>query len=50
MLTELFDRGELKARVESIVPLAEVRRVHEMLAGAPHLRGKVLLSVGRAVI
>ena len=44
-LTELFDRGELKTSVGTILPLDQARRSHEMLAGAPHRRGKILLSM-----
>jgi NADPH:quinone reductase-like Zn-dependent oxidoreductase len=44
-LTELFDSGKLMARVGTVPPLAEARRAHEMLGGAPHKRGKIVLSV-----
>lgn len=46
-LTELFDRGELKARVGSVLPLDQARKAHEMLGGAPHKSGKIILSIGR---
>jgi len=45
-LTSLFDRGELKPQVGSVVPLEEARLAHQMLDGAPHARGKIVLSVG----
>lgn len=45
-LTSLFERGALRPHVGSVVPLAEARLAHEMLAGAPHARGKIVLSVG----
>lgn len=45
-LTSLFERGELKPHVGSVLPLAEARLAHEMLAGVPHARGKIVLSVG----
>ena len=45
-LASLFEKGELKTRVGSIVPLEHARLAHEMLAGAPHARGKIVLSVG----
>jgi len=44
-LTEMFEHGEIAARVGSVLPLADARRAHEMLAGAPHKRGKILLRV-----
>ena len=31
--------------VGTVLPLAEVRTAHEMLAGAPHKRGKIVLRV-----
>jgi NADPH:quinone reductase-like Zn-dependent oxidoreductase len=44
-ISNLFDRAELQPRVGSVLPLKEVRTAHEMLAGAPHKRGKIVLSV-----
>ncbi len=44
-LTELFNRGRLVPRVGSVLPLRDVRAAHEMLAGAPHKPGKIVLSV-----
>ena len=44
-LTERFDGGVLKARVGSVLPLDQVRRAHEMLGGAPHERGKIVLRI-----
>jgi NADPH:quinone reductase-like Zn-dependent oxidoreductase len=44
-LTELFDRRKLTARVGSVLPLAQARHAHEMLAGAPHNRGKIILEI-----
>jgi NADPH:quinone reductase-like Zn-dependent oxidoreductase len=41
----LFDSAELQASVGSVLPLQEVRTAHEMLAGAPHKRGKIVLKV-----
>jgi NADPH:quinone reductase-like Zn-dependent oxidoreductase len=46
MLTGMFDRGELSARVGPVLPLGEARTAHEMLAGAPHQPGKIVLSTG----
>jgi NADPH:quinone reductase-like Zn-dependent oxidoreductase len=44
-ISQLFDSAELQARVGSVLPLKEVRAAHEMLAGAPHKRGKIVLTV-----
>ncbi len=45
-ITALLDRGELVTQVGSVLPLEQARTAHEMLAGAPHNRGKIVLSVG----
>ena len=44
-ITDLFDQGKLIARVGSVLPLEQARLAHEMLAGAPHKRGKIVLEV-----
>ena len=44
-ITEMFEGGKIRAKVGSILPLEEARRAHEMLAGAPHERGKIMLRV-----
>lgn len=44
-ISKLFDSGELHPRVGSVLPLSEVRTAHEMLAGASHKRGKIVLRV-----
>jgi NADPH:quinone reductase-like Zn-dependent oxidoreductase len=44
-LTALFESGGITARVGSVLPLAEARGAHEMLEGAPHLPGKIVLRV-----
>ena len=44
-ITELFNRGKLTARVGTVLPLEQARTAHEMLSGAPHKRGKIVLSV-----
>lgn len=44
-LNEMFERGAITARVGSVVPLEDARRAYEMLAGAPHDRGKIMLRV-----
>jgi NADPH:quinone reductase-like Zn-dependent oxidoreductase len=45
VLSELFAAGKLRAQVGSILPLTEARQAHEMLAGAPHKRGKIVLQL-----
>ena len=43
-LARLIDNRKLTAKVGSVLPLEEARRAHEMLAGAPHKRGKIVLT------
>jgi NADPH:quinone reductase-like Zn-dependent oxidoreductase len=40
----LVDGGELVTHVGSVLPLEKARTAHEMLAGAPHKRGKIVLT------
>ena len=44
-LTELFDAGKITPRLGSVLPLSQARHAHEMLAGAPHNPGKVVLEI-----
>lgn len=44
-ITELFDSGKLVTDVGNVLPLEEARIAHEMLGGAPHKRGKIVLSI-----
>jgi len=44
-ITELFDSGKLVPNVGTVLPLEEARIAHEMLGGAPHKRGKIVLSI-----
>jgi len=44
-LTELIDSGKLKTDVGSVLPLEQAQSAHEMLAGAPHKRGKIVLTI-----
>ena len=44
-ITELFDEGSLVPHVGTVLPLADARTAHEMLGGAPHKRGKIVLQV-----
>jgi hypothetical protein len=39
------DRGRLIPQVGTVLPLENVRTAHEMLAGAPHKRGKIVLEM-----
>jgi len=45
VLSGLFDGGKVIPQVGSVLPLSDVRTAHEMLAGAPHQRGKIVLQV-----
>jgi len=45
ILNALFENGTISARVGSILPLAEARDAHLMLAGAPHQPGKIVLQL-----
>lgn len=47
-IAALFDAGELATSVGDVLPLAEARTAHEMLAGKPHKRGKIVLAVDRS--
>ena len=44
-ITNLFNRGKLTARVGTVLPLEDARMAHEMLAGARHLPGKIVLKM-----
>jgi NADPH:quinone reductase-like Zn-dependent oxidoreductase len=44
-ISALFDRGELAPQVGTVLPLEDVRTAHQMLGGAPHRRGKIVLQV-----
>jgi NADPH:quinone reductase-like Zn-dependent oxidoreductase len=44
-ISELLDGGTVIPQVGSVLPLDEVRAAHDMLAGAPHERGKIVLNV-----
>ena len=45
-IADLFNQSKLAARVGTVLPLEQARIAHEMLAGAPHKRGKIVLEVG----
>jgi NADPH:quinone reductase-like Zn-dependent oxidoreductase len=44
-VTDLFERRKISALVGSVLPLAEAGSAHEMLAGAPHKNGKIVLQL-----
>jgi NADPH:quinone reductase-like Zn-dependent oxidoreductase len=44
-ITKLFDEGALVPHVGTVLPLEDARTTHEMLGGAPHKRGKIVLQV-----
>jgi NADPH:quinone reductase-like Zn-dependent oxidoreductase len=44
-ISELLEGRKIVPQVGSVLPLGEVRRAHDMLAGAPHRRGKIMLQV-----
>ncbi len=44
-LANLLDSRKLTTEVGTVLPLEEARRAHEMLAGAPHKRGKIVLTM-----
>jgi NADPH:quinone reductase-like Zn-dependent oxidoreductase len=44
-IAELFDSKKLVPQVGTVLPLADAQVAHQMLAGAPHGRGKIVLSV-----
>jgi NADPH:quinone reductase-like Zn-dependent oxidoreductase len=45
VISNLIDRTQLNPRVGSVMPLRDVRCAHEMLAGAPHKPGKIVLQI-----
>jgi len=44
-ISELFDTGKLVTDVGTVLPLDKASLAHEMLGGAPHRRGKIVLSI-----
>jgi len=40
----LMAAGDLDVRIGEVVPLADARKAHDMLAGAPHRIGKIVLT------
>ena len=43
-IASLIDAGELTTSVGDVLPLSAARMAHEMLAGKPHKRGKIVLT------
>jgi NADPH:quinone reductase-like Zn-dependent oxidoreductase len=44
-IADLFDRGRLVTDVGTLLPLEDARIAHEMRAGRPHRRGKIVLNI-----
>jgi NADPH:quinone reductase-like Zn-dependent oxidoreductase len=44
-IAELIDAGELNTEVGEVLWLHEARQAHEMLEGAPHRRGKIVIKI-----
>ena len=45
MIREMIDAGALQSEVGEVLWLDEARKGHEMLEGAPHRRGKIVIKV-----
>jgi NADPH:quinone reductase-like Zn-dependent oxidoreductase len=43
-ISNLIDEGQLTTQVGEVLPLSSARIAHEMLAGRPHKRGKIVLT------
>jgi len=48
-IAALMVNGDLRVNVGEIVPLADARRAHDMLAGAPHRFGKIVLTLDGSI-
>lgn len=44
-IAALIEAGELRTNVGDVLPLADARLAHEMLAGKPHKPGKIVLTL-----
>ena len=44
-LSKMFEQGVLRPEVGTLLPLDEAISAHEMLAGVPHSRGKIVLEM-----
>lgn len=45
VISNSIERMRLNPRIGTVLPLKDVRRAHEMLAGAPHKPGKIVLQI-----
>jgi NADPH:quinone reductase-like Zn-dependent oxidoreductase len=45
MIREMLDAGALQSEVGEVLWLDEARKGHEMLEGAPHRRGKIVIKI-----
>lgn len=43
-ISKLFESEKLLPQVGTVLPISQVRTAHEMLAGKPHRRGKIVLQ------
>jgi NADPH:quinone reductase-like Zn-dependent oxidoreductase len=46
-ISTLLNQQKLAPKVGTVLPLTDIRIAHEMLGGAPHDRGKIVLEVAR---
>lgn len=44
-ISDMLEAGKLSTDVGTVLPLERARVAHEMLAGAPHARGKIVLKI-----
>ncbi len=44
-VSKLFESNDLVSEVGTVLPLEDARLAHEMLAGRPHPRGKIVLKI-----
>jgi NADPH:quinone reductase-like Zn-dependent oxidoreductase len=44
-ISKLFESEKLLPQVGTVLPISEARTAHEMLAGKPHGRGKIVLQI-----
>ena len=44
-ISEMLEARKLSTDVGTVLPLSQARVAHEMLAGAPHARGKIVLKI-----
>jgi NADPH:quinone reductase-like Zn-dependent oxidoreductase len=44
-ISKLFDSEKLLPQVGTVLSISQVHTAHEMLAGKPHSRGKIVLQI-----